>query len=223
VETKSDGSPVTIADLKAEDAMRELVMRFYPDHGILGEEHGNHNPDAEYTWVLDPLDGTNSFICGVELFGTLIAVVKNGIPIFGVIHLPILDKLLSGDNQQALLGHKSVRIRNCPTLASAVLLTTDHLNIAKFHNKESFEELTRQVKIYRTWGDCYGYYLLATGYADIMVDPIVSPWDASAIIPIIRGAGGTITDYRGGDPMHGNSLIAAANNLHPQVLSLLNS
>jgi histidinol phosphatase-like enzyme (inositol monophosphatase family) len=223
VEIKSDQTPVTIADKKVEEMMRELIMQHYPGHGILGEEFGNYQPEASYQWILDPIDGTKSFIHGMPTFGTLIALMKDNHPLIGTINLPILDKLLIGVNTKTELNGKIVRFRECSDLSSAVLLTTDHLHIEQYRNIAYFEKLMKQVKLYRTWGDCFGYYLLATGYADIMVDPIMSVWDTMALIPVIKGAGGSITDYYGKDPARGNSIVAANNQLHHQVISILNS
>lgn len=221
IESKSDESPVTIADKKAEEVMREIIMKEHPEHGILGEEFGNYNEGAEYQWTLDPIDGTKSFISGALSFGTLISLLKNSKPIIGVINHPILDEFLFGDNLCTDLNGKIVKVRECNDLSQATLLTTDHLNVEKYQDLGKFEKLMRQVKVYRQWGDCYGYYLLATGYADIMVDPIMSPWDTMALIPIIRGAGGVITDYKGNDPLEGSSIIATVPGINQQVLNIL--
>lgn len=223
IDTKSDLSPVTVADKKAEEAMRELIMKEFPDHGILGEEFGLHNEGAEYQWILDPIDGTKSFICGTVTFGTLIALLKNGEPVLGVINQPVLNEFLIGDNDSAMLNGTKVKCRECESLSSAVLLTTDHLNIAKYQDAGKFDQLMNQVKLYRNWGDCYGYYLVATGFADIMIDPVMSVWDSMALIPVIRGAGGIITDYYGGDAVKGSSIIAASKDIHPLVTGILNS
>jgi len=222
IETKADATPVTIADKKAEEKMREMIMKTYPGHGIIGEEFGDYNTDAEYQWVLDPIDGTKSFVCGAVTFGTLIALMKKGEPLFGVFVQPILNEFLIGDNEITLLNGQPVTVRPCSKLNDAVLLTTDHVNIAKYQNKDKFDKLISQTKLYRNWGDCYGYYLLATGYADIMIDPIMSLWDLMALIPIIKGAGGIITDYHGNNPVHGNSIIAASAGIHSEVIKILN-
>jgi myo-inositol-1(or 4)-monophosphatase len=222
VESKSDSSPVTIADKLAEVKMRELISKEFPDHGIVGEEFGKDNPDAEYVWVLDPIDGTKSFISGALSFGTLIALLKNGKPIFGVINHPILNEFLIGDNVSAFVNGNKVQIRNCNSISEATLLSTDHLNINKYQNKNGFENLIQKTKLYRNWGDCYGYYLLATGFADIMIDPIMSVWDSMALIPIVNGAGGMITDYQGDDPIIGNSIVASNKLIHSEVIKLLN-
>ncbi len=221
-DNKADLSPVTIADKKAEEIMREEIMFHYPDHGILGEEFGLHNEDAEYRWVLDPIDGTKSFLCGTVTFGTLIALLHNGQPVLGVINQPILNEFLIGDNLTAELNGTPVKARDCKTLDDAVLLTTDHLNIKKYQDIKKFEALTEKVKLYRNWGDCYGYYLLATGYIEAMIDPIMSPWDLLALIPVVQGAGAIITDYHGNDPVNSTSIIAASKDIHSEIIKLLN-
>ena len=222
IESKADQSPVTIADKTAEEKMRELIMKEYPSHGILGEEFGNHNEGAEYKWVLDPIDGTKSFICGTVTFGTLIALMKIDKPILGEINQPILNEFLIGDNETSELNGQITKVRECKVLSSAVLLATDHVDIGKYQNINAFENLMHKVKYYRMWGDCYGYYLVATGYADIMVDPIMNAWDLMALIPVIRGAGGTITDYQGKDPVTAESIIATGGSIHDEVIKMLN-
>jgi histidinol phosphatase-like enzyme (inositol monophosphatase family) len=222
IENKLDLSPVTIADKLAEEKMRTLIQKEFPEHGIIGEEFGNQNSEAEYVWVLDPIDGTKSFVSGALSFGTLIALLKNGNPIVGVINHPILNEFLIGNNKSSMLNDNSVEIRNCPSISEATLLTTDHLNISQYQNKNGFENLTNKVKLYRNWGDCYGYYLLATGFADIMIDPIMSIWDSMALIPIINGAGGMITDYHGNDPVKGSSIVASNPIIHNEVVRILN-
>ncbi len=221
-ETKADFSPVTIADKNAEEIMRAAIMKEYPEHGIAGEEFGIYNENAEYQWVLDPIDGTKSFICGTVTFGTMIGLLKNDVPVLGVINQPVLKEFLIGDNSAAELNGKKVRVRECASLSDAVLLTTDHLNIEKYQDAEKFNSLIHKIKLYRNWGDCYGYYLVATGFADIMIDPQMNLWDKIALIPIIKGAGGIITDYHGGDPVKGNSIIAAVPQIHSEVIKILN-
>jgi histidinol phosphatase-like enzyme (inositol monophosphatase family) len=223
VELKKDLSPVTVADKKAEERMREMITRTYPEHGILGEEMGSIRENAEYLWVLDPIDGTRTFISGVPLFGTLIALLRQGKPVLGALNLPVLNELLIGDNNQTRLNGKPVACRILHSIADALLLTTDP---AAFHNSgkaERFGELVNEAGMYRTWGDCYGYYLVASGYADIMIDPVMAPWDIMALIPIIRGAGGIITDMEGKDPLKGESIVAGSRSLHATVIQYLNS
>jgi len=222
VEVKADQSPVTAADRGAEQLLRGLIGRKFPGHGIIGEELGSENPGAEFVWVLDPIDGTKSFIGGVPLWGTLIALVHQGVPVLGCIHQPILHQLMVGDAATTTLNGRAVRMRPMARLADATLLTSDLCNLAKFQDGPASDRLIAQAKLFRTWGDCYGYLLLAGGWADVMLDPIMNPWDIQALVPIIRGAGGVISDWRGGDPVHANSIVAAAPALHAQVLAALN-
>jgi myo-inositol-1(or 4)-monophosphatase len=128
-----------------------------------------------------------------------------------------------GNNETAFLNEKIVTVRNCDKLSDAVLLTTDHLNIEKYQDAKRFDSLIHKVRYYRGWGDCYGYYLLSTGFADIMIDPIMSFWDIAALVPIVKGAGGKVTDYHGNDPLKGNSIVAASPILHSQIIKELNS
>ncbi len=222
VETKSDQTPVTIADRQAEQVMRALIRARYPDHGILGEEFETHNHEARYQWVLDPIDGTKTFVAGTYLFGTLIALLEDGRPIVGAINNPIVDQFLVGDGGQTWLNGAPVKVRDCQSIAQATLLTTNPLTVHEYRDGAAFESLARQAKLYRTWGDCHGYYLVATGYADIMIDAAMYIWDVAALIPIIEGAGGVITDYYGGDPMSGEGAVATAGPLHAEVIQALN-
>lgn len=222
VETKADDTPVTIADREAERLMREMIMTRFPDHGILGEEFGVYQPDAAYQWVLDPIDGTKSFVCGTYLFGTLIALLHAGRPIVGVIHHPVTGDMLLGTGSQTWLNGQPVTVRPCTRIEDAVLLTTSHWNVHAHHDGAAFDTLAQRVKLYRTWGDCHGYFLVATGGADIMTDPIMAPWDLMALIPVIEGAGGCITDWHGGDPITGHGVLATAGTIHTAVLHALN-
>ena len=221
-ETKEDETPVTIADRETEHVLREKIRQTYPDHGIIGEEFGNEREEAEYVWVLDPIDGTKSFISGVPLFGTLIGLLKDGVPLLGAIDQPILGQRMTGDGEQTLLNGKPVHIRKTASLADTTLLSTDPLEPSRIWNADAWRDLTSRVRLYRTWGDCYGYLLLAAGKADIMIDPIVSKWDFLPIIPIIRGAGGIITDWMGNDPIKGNSIIASSPSIHAEIIQILN-
>jgi len=222
VEIKADQSPVTAADRGAEELLRRLVRRKYPDHGIIGEEFGAENEKAEFVWVLDPIDGTKAFISGCPLFGTLIALLHRGQPVLGALHQPVLRQLLIGDGRTSELNRRPVRVRACPGIEAAVLLTSDTLNPGKYRDGAAFDALARRVRFLRTWGDCYGYLLVSGGWADVMTDPIMNPWDIQAIVPIIRGAGGVVTDWHGGDPVTGNSLVAANPELHPKIIEALN-
>jgi len=221
-ELKKDNSPVTIADKKAEEILRNEIMKRFPEHGIIGEEFGITNENAEYKWILDPIDGTKSFIAGAYTFGTLIGLTRNDEPLIGVIHQPILNEFLIGDNETAELNDVKVKVAKKKELKDCLLLTTDHLNFYVYQDGKKFENLIRKVNVYRMWGDCYGYLLVASGFADIMIDPIMSIWDIAALAPIIKGAGGVITDIKGNDPMKGNSIIASNKFLHKLVIQELN-
>ena len=222
VETKSDQSPVTAADRGAEELMRTMIAKKFPAHGIIGEEFGTEHGDAEFVWVLDPIDGTKSFITGVPLWGTLVALLHRGQPVLGAIHQPVLRQLMLGDGATTTLNGRAVRCRATTRIEDATLLFSDPVNPAKYQNGAAHDALLRRAKLTRTWGDCYGYLLVASGRADICLDPIMNPWDIAALVPVIRGAGGVITDWRGQPPYPAESTVAAATPaLHAQVIKSL--
>jgi histidinol phosphatase-like enzyme (inositol monophosphatase family) len=224
VETKADQTPVTAADRGAEQLLRAHIAKRHPSHGIIGEEFGSERADAEWVWVLDPVDGTKSFITGVPFLGTLIALLHRGQPVLGCINQPILDQLMLGDGAQTSLNGRTVRCRPTKHIEDATLLTSDPLSPAKYQNGAAYDALAGRAKLVRTWGDCYGYLLVAGGWADICLDPIVNPWDIAALVPIIRGAGGVITDWQGGSPYPAQSMVAAATpELHAAVVAALNA
>lgn len=222
IELKSDDTPVTHADRNAERVMREMIRKEFPNHGIIGEEFGEENPGADFVWVLDPIDGTKSFAAGCPLFGTLICLMHEGSPVIGAIHQPVLGQLVIGDNKTATLNGRKVRMRTVTSLKKCILLTTDIKNILHYQSGANFQRLADRVQLFRTWGDCYGYLLLATGWADVMVDPIMNPWDLLPLIPVIRGAGGIITTWDGSDPLNGTSIVAANQYVHARVIETLN-
>lgn len=221
LESKPDASPVTLADKEAEKRMREIVKGAHPDHGIIAEEFGNENADAEYVWVFDPIDGTISFVSGCPLFGTLIGLLHRGEPVLGAIHQPVVGQLCVGDNEITTLNGKPVHIRERSQLSEATLLTSDLENVGIYRDAERFNRLRKEAGLFRTWGDCYGYLLLAAGGADIMTDPIMNPWDLLPLVPVIRGAGGVITAWDGSDVLKADSCLAAAPALHAKTLALL--
>jgi histidinol phosphatase-like enzyme (inositol monophosphatase family) len=222
VETKSDRSPVTIADRGAEQLMRDRIAKRFPTHGIVGEEFGSEREDAEFVWVLDPVDGTKAFITGVPLWGTLIALLHQGQPVLGCIHQPVLDQLVIGDGKVTELNGSRVRCRATTSIEDSTLLTSDPLNPAKYQDGIRYDALAQRAKLVRTWGDCYGYLLLATGWADICLDPVMNPWDIAALVPVIRGAGGAISDWSGGPAYPASSTIACATpELHAAVVAAL--
>lgn len=223
VESKADMTPVTETDRAAEKLLRDEISRRYPEHGIVGEEFAEHNADAEFVWMLDPIDGTKSFVAGCPLFGTLICLLYQGKPIVGAIHQAISGDLCLGDGRTTYLNGEETKVRECNTLRSATLLSTDYLDIARHQSEERFRALIEEVNVFRTWGDCYGYLLLAGGFVDAMCDPIMNAWDLLALIPIIEGAGGRITSWDGSEAVSANSALAASPELHEQLLEFLNN
>ena len=232
VVTKSDASPVTLADRNAESAMRSLIERRYPDHGIVGEEHGT-KAGARYRWVLDPVDGTRAFITHCFLFGTLIALERDDgtgfRPVLGVIAHSTAGLALIGHGQSCTLygadgSARPVRVRPCARLQDATVLATTHWSTGEQRgaaNIDRIETIIARAKLYRTWGDCFGYFALATAGADLMLDPTLAHWDVAAIVPVVEAAGGVVTSWTGGDPVAELSLIASAGKLHDEVLQLL--
>jgi len=223
VEMKEDDTPVTHADRNAETVMRDLIEKTYPSHGIIGEEFGTKDPEAEFVWVIDPIDGTKSFASACPLFGTLIGLLHEGKPLLGAIHQPVLKQFCFGDGETTTCNGKPVQFRTTSRLEEVRLLTTDIQNIERHQNRKNFDTLVESVHFMRTWGDCYGYLLLATGWADVMLDPIMNPWDFLPVIPVITGAGGMITTWEGGDPVKGDSIVATNKILHGRVIEILNA
>ncbi|MFP6886678.1 MAG: histidinol-phosphatase [Opitutales bacterium] len=222
VEHKEDASPVTIADREAEQLLRKLIREHFPEHGLMGEEFGPDREDAEWVWLIDPIDGTKSFVSGVPLFGTVLCLQREGRPIFGAIHLPALDEWIVGDGQTALRNGTPVQVREPVSLSDAVLLTSDERDIGIHQSEGGWKRLLGEVSYCRTWGDCYGYFLVATGQADIMVDPIVNPWDFHGVIPIIEGAGGRITNWLGENALGSDSAVVAHPVIHEEIIVRLN-
>lgn len=201
VETKADASPVTIADKESETAMRELLRRSVPHHACFGEEHGLDfgTGDGQYMWVLDPIDGTKSFITGKPLFGTLISLLYDGAPILGIIDQPILkERWLGVVGRPSTLNGREIKTRACKEMRLAYLYaTTPHMFSGK--TESSFNKVRDQVKIPMYGCDCYAYGLLAAGLCDLVIEADLKPYDYMALVPIIKGAGGQVTDWRGND------------------------
>ena len=229
VENKSRSGgfdPVTAADRAAESAMRALIKRTFPEHGIVGEELGADRPDAEYVWVLDPIDGTKSFICGLPAWGTLIALTRNGVPIYGMMHQPFTREHFSGDGRGARYrgpaGDRALRVRPCAALSDAIMLTTSPL-LMNEADRQCFRRVEREVRLSRYGGDCYAYCVLAAGHVDLLIETELKPHDVLALIPIIEGAGGIMTTWDNGRPHNGGRIIAAGDKrVHAQAMALLN-
>jgi inositol-phosphate phosphatase / L-galactose 1-phosphate phosphatase / histidinol-phosphatase len=198
IDDKSDQTPVTIADREAEAAMRRLIEARFPTHGIIGEEHGRVRAEAESVWVLDPIDGTKSFICGIPLFGTLIALTRRGRPVLGVIDQPILgERWLGAAGRATTLNGAPARTRQCPALGHATLFSTAPELMFAGQDAAGFAALARAVKLTRAGADCYAYAQLASGFIDLVVEAGLKPYDYCALAPVIAGAGGVITDWQG--------------------------
>jgi histidinol-phosphatase len=217
--------PVTAADRAAETAMRVLIERTFPAHGIIGEEFPAVRPDAEYVWVLDPIDGTKSFICGMPAWGTLIALSRHGRPIYGMMHQPFIREHFSGDGSGAHYrgpaGDRALRVRACPALKEAVLLTTSPL-LMNEADRRCFARVEQAVRLSRYGGDCYAYCVLAAGQVDLIIETELKPYDVLALIPIIEGAGGVMTTWENGRPYDGGRIIAAGDRrVHAEAMKLL--
>jgi len=221
LEFKDDESPVTNADREAESVIRDMIHSKYPSHGIIGEEFGSENEDAEVVWILDPIDGTKSFIHGVPLYTTLIGVLVDQKPVAGVIYAPALNEIAAaGKGLGCTLNGNPTRVRDCSEISKATFLSTNINSFADHGLEEPFRELVRSTRIHRTWGDAYGHMLVATGRADIMIDPILNIWDAAALYPVITEAGGVYTDVFGKGSIETGSAISSNPDLSPRILSI---
>lgn len=216
VENKSsDGTfdPVTAADRAAEQAMRELIRRRFPTHGITGEEWPDYAGTSDYVWSLDPIDGTRSFICGLPTWTTLVALLEAGTPIFGLVDAPCLDETYVGFERQAWMtrnGERTpIRASGCTRLSEARLSTTDPA-LFEPGAAEAFDQLRRQVRTVRYGHDAYAYARLAAGSLDLVVESGLQPHDYNALIPLVSAAGGSVGDWRGGQEYEGGKIIAAS-------------
>ena len=209
VESKADGSPVTIADRSAEKAARAWIESRYSSDGILGEEFGVARPDASRRWILDPIDGTKTFVRGVPLWGTLVAVCEGEDVLAGAAYFPALGEMLAAASGAGCWWNGSrCRVSSITDLRAATVLTTDERFAGDIAHLKGWQNLAGRAAVSRTWGDCYGYLLVATGRAEVMVDGIVSPWDAAALAPIVEEAGGVFTDWKGTRTAFGGSSVA---------------
>ncbi|MBU6284238.1 histidinol-phosphatase [bacterium] len=222
VERKADASPVTVADRGAEEILRRHLAQAFPDDGLLGEEHGESPGRSGRRWILDPIDGTQSFVRGVPLWGVLVGLEEEGRCVVGVIGLPALDRTLwAATGQGAFCNGERISVSAATSLADATLLTSDTRPQHYAERWTGFERLLRGVGRQRGWGDCYGYALVATGRAEVMVDPQLNPWDSAAVVPIVEEAGGAFFAWDGSPTIYGNSGIAVPRALREPVLALL--
>ena len=221
-EAKGDGSPVTIADREAERLIRDRVADRFPDHGVLGEEYPPTNEGARVRWILDPIDGTRSFMRGVPLYGVLIGVEVEGLPVAGVAHFPALGEMVSaGSGTGCFWNGNPCAVSQVASLDRSLVTTTDVERILSRPEGTGWRKLQQKASFSRTWGDCYGHILVATGRSEVHVDPILSPWDAGPLLTILEEAGGRFTSLEGEATIHGGSGVASNGVLHDQVLRAL--
>jgi inositol-phosphate phosphatase/L-galactose 1-phosphate phosphatase/histidinol-phosphatase len=226
VDDKPDLSPVTAADRAAEEIMRRLIAARFPEHGIFGEEFGRERDDAEYVWVLDPIDGTKSFISGVPLFGTLIALAHRGRPILGIIDQPISrERWIGAAGRATTFNGNPIRCRPCAVLAAATVFSTGP-DMFKGPDAAAHGRVAAAAKLVRFGADCYAYGLLAHGLIDLVIEASLKPYDFSAMVPIVEGAGGIATDWRGAPltlASEGRVVVAGDRNAHREALALLSA
>jgi myo-inositol-1(or 4)-monophosphatase len=217
--------PVTEADRAGEAVMRRLIKATFPDHGVVGEEYGEENADAEYVWVLDPIDGTKAFIAGLPVWGTLIGLLRRGDPVYGMMHQPYTAEQFFGDGGSATFrgrgGSRKLKARRNTPLAEAILSTTSP-KMFSGDRLDAYNRVEREVRLARYGCDCYAYCMLAAGHIDLVIEAGLKPYDIVALIPIIEGAGGIVTAWDGGPAAKGGSIVAAGDRrLHEAALRLL--
>jgi myo-inositol-1(or 4)-monophosphatase len=217
--------PVTAADRAAEQAMRALIRKNFPGHGVIGEEYGAERTDAEYVWVLDPIDGTKSFITGMVAWGTLIGLMRFGEPVFGMMNQPFTREKFSGDGGAARYcgpgGNRDLHVRGCPSLDGAIMSTTSPL-LMNDADRATFVCLEDKVRLSRYGGDCYAYCMLAAGLIDLVVETEIKPHDIVPLIPVITGAGGIVTTWEN-EPAQGGGRIVVAGDarVHQAAVEIL--
>jgi histidinol-phosphatase len=222
LERKADNSLVTIADREAESHLRAAITRAFPDDGILGEEESEKIGTSERRWIVDPLDGTFSFVHGVPLCGVMIGLEIEDKPSLGVVNLPVLDEIVyAASGLGCYWNGEPARVSGTQSLNEALLLATDFGSCEAYEFGRAAEELQRRVSARRTWGDCYGHILVATGRADIMLDPVMNVWDCAALLPILQEAGGTFTDWQGQPTIHGGNAISTNGLLFNMVMETI--
>ncbi len=222
-ERKPDRTLVTAADRKAEQRLRLLIRQAYPDHGIVGEEFGEEQGTSGWTWIIDPLDGTASFIRGVPLFGVLIGLEKDGRVVLGVANFPALgESVAAATGMGCFWNGRRAAVSTADNLRDALLLYTDGASFEAHGRQEARRRLFAATGMQRSWGDCYGHLLVATGRAEVMLDPVMSIWDCAALMPIVQEAGGTFTDWRGEPTIRGGNAISTNGRLFRQVMQIVN-
>jgi myo-inositol-1(or 4)-monophosphatase len=221
VEAKRDGSPVTAADREAETLLRRLIESRFPDHAVVGEELGATDKDSTHRWYLDPIDGTRSYIRGVPLFGVLMGLEVSGEMVLGVAHFPALGETVAAAARHGCRWNgRPARVSSVDRLDRALVAYTDARDLAA-HPSGVWDPLRKATALQRGWGDCYGHCLVATGRAEVMLDVFMNPWDCAALVPILREAGGTFTDWTGRTTIHGGNAVSTNGALFEPVMRLL--
>jgi histidinol-phosphatase len=219
-EWKADQTPVTVADREAERVIRDVITRAFPDHAVLGEEDGETPGRVPVRWIVDPLDGTRTFVRGVPLYGTLVGVEVDGEPAVGVVYLPALDEMVAAARGLGCTRNgRPCRVSGTATRAGALAVVTDERSARQ--RSGAWDRLVARTAMQRTWADCYGYVLVATGRAEVALDPAMNVWDCAALLPIVEEAGGWFTDWRGRRTIRGGEGVATNGVLHDEVLGLL--
>ena len=219
-ELKADHTPVTLADRDAERLIRGVIGRAFPHHAILGEEGGETAGSEPVRWIVDPLDGTRTFVRGVPLYGTLIGVEVGGEPAVGVVYLPALDEMVAAARGFGCAWNgRPCRVSTTATLAEALAVVTDERSARA--RSGAWDRLVARTALQRTWADCYGYVLVATGRAEVSLDPVMNVWDCAALLPIVEEAGGRFSDWSGRRTIHGGDAVATNGVLHDEVVALL--
>jgi histidinol phosphatase-like enzyme (inositol monophosphatase family) len=221
IEKKSDQSPVTIADRKSEQKIRELIQTHFPSHAIIGEEYGGDKSGNPYCWYIDPIDGTKAFAQGVPIYGVMLALEISGDFAVGVVNLPVLNEIIGAARGEGCFWNGThARVNQTASLKDALFCHSGREYFVECGRMKAYEELESATAWQRTWGDCYAHVLVATGRAGICVDPILNPWDAGALIPIVEEAGGTFTDWNGTRSAYSSEGISTNGALLPEVLSI---
>jgi len=219
---KADGSLVTIADREVEEYLRRSIAEKFPDDGLLGEEDGEREGRSGRRWIVDPIDGTFSFVHGVGLYGVMIGLGIDGEACLGVVNLPALDEIVyAAKGVGCFYNGQQARVSQTATLEESLLVSTDFGTCAQYGFGAAADELQRRAQARRTWGDCYGHVLVATGRADVMLDPVMNVWDCAALLPIVAEAGGTFTDWDGRPTIHGGNAISTNGVLFAEVMSVV--
>jgi len=220
--TKADGSFVTIADREAESYLRGAIAEKFPDDGVLGEEEGETRGSSGRRWIIDPIDGTYSFVHGVPFYGVLIGLEADGEPTAGVVNLPALNEIIyAAKGLGCFWNGKRTAVSATDSLEESLLLCTDFLGCKRYGFGKALDTLQSRVKTSRTWGDCYGHVLVATGRAEIMLDPVMNLWDCAALLPIVEEAGGHFSNWLGERTTSGGNAISTNGSLFAEVIGLV--